>query len=75
MVVTKITPIRLNETDKAMLAELAARLGKNRSDIIRALIRERLAILREQDPQSAQVKPQAREHAETKFITEWRKTA
>jgi Arc/MetJ-type ribon-helix-helix transcriptional regulator len=71
MTITKITPVRLSEPDKAMLAELAARLGKNQSAVIRALIRDRLAILREQDPQA---EAQTREHTESEFTQKWRQT-
>lgn len=53
MTPTSITPVRLNALDKAALVELAARLGRSQSGVIRALVRETLAILREQDDKSA----------------------
>jgi len=49
MAITPSVAIRLNDPDKAALRELAKRLQRNQSETVRVLVRETLAILREQD--------------------------
>lgn len=46
---TDAIQIRCNPFEREQLAELASRLGKNRSEVVRDLVREALAILREAD--------------------------
>jgi len=41
--------LRLAPVDKAALVELAARLQRSQTDTVRVLVRETLAILKEQD--------------------------
>lgn len=41
--------VRLDPAEKAMLKELAARLRRSQTETIRVLVREALAILKEQD--------------------------
>lgn len=43
--------VRFSELDKQALMELAARLQRNQSDVLRILVRETLNVLREQDAQ------------------------
>jgi hypothetical protein len=54
--------IRFNELDKAQLRELAARLNMSQSNVLRGLVRETLAILKEQDAKTKiqQDRPQPR---------------
>jgi hypothetical protein len=52
------TAFRFNELDKAALVELSTRLQMNRTETIRVLVRETLAVLKEKD-QAATVE---REH-------------
>lgn len=40
---------RFSDPDKAALRELAARLQRSQSDVLRVLVRETLVILQEQD--------------------------
>ena len=46
---------RLDPLDKAMLKELATRLKRSQVQTIRDLVREALAVLKEQDAQKTQV--------------------
>ena len=41
--------MRFDELDKAALVELAARLRRSQTEVLRGLVRESLAILKEQD--------------------------
>lgn len=47
------TAFRLSPSDKAAFRELAQRLQRNQSDTLRVLVRETLAILKEQDARTA----------------------
>ncbi len=49
--------VRMNLIDRAALRELAARLQRNQNETIRVLIRETLAILKEQDLQKEDKTP------------------
>ncbi len=44
--------LRFNELDKAALVELANRLQMNRTETIRVLVREALAVLKEREAQN-----------------------
>ncbi len=48
--------VRMNLIDRAALRELAARLQRNQNETIRVLVRETLAILKEQDLQKEEKK-------------------
>ncbi len=47
----------MNLIDRAALRELAARLQRNQNETIRVLVRETLAILKEQDLQKEEKTP------------------
>ncbi len=49
--------VRMNLIDRAALRELAARLQRNQNETIRVLVRETLAILKEQDLQKEEKTP------------------
>ena len=49
MTPTTAIAMRLDPVDKAMLKELAARLKRSQTETVRVLVRETLAILKEQD--------------------------
>lgn len=44
--------LRFNQLDKAALVELARRLQMNQTQTVRVLVREALAVLKEQDTQN-----------------------
>ena len=60
MAVTPTVVIRMNDPDKAALLELATRLQRNQSETVRVLVRETLAVLKEQDAKKEQQKITAR---------------
>lgn len=49
MAITGVIGARFDDMDKAALKELAARLQRSQSDVLRGLVRTTLEILREQD--------------------------
>lgn len=49
--------VRLSLPEKAALRELATRLQRNQNETVRVLIRETLAILKEQDLQKEEKAP------------------
>lgn len=49
MTVSANVAIRFNAPDRQALKELARRLQRNQSDTVRLLVRETLAVLKEQD--------------------------
>lgn len=49
--------VRLSLSEKAALRELATRLQRNQNETVRVLIRETLAILKEQDLQKEEKTP------------------
>lgn len=63
--INKPTGFRLNDVDKAALRELTQRLQmKNRTETVRALVHETLAILKERDAQhQSQVSEPAAQNA------------
>lgn len=46
---SQVVPIRFDDSEQAMLKELAARLQRTQADTVRTLVREALSILKEQD--------------------------
>jgi len=60
MAITPSVAIRLNDNDKAALKELATRLQLNYSNTVRALVRETLLVLKEQDKSRSQKSPTTR---------------
>ena len=68
--------LRFNPEEKAMLVELAARLQRDQTATLRALVKETLAILREQDSQAspqATARPRGKRSAKAAMPQEWRK--
>lgn len=70
---TPITPIRLNEQDRADLIFLAELNDLNKSNVIRALIRQAVQTARAKDAAAANVPPRNMTrrhsvHAESNFI-------
>ena len=49
MAISPTVAVRFGELDKAALKELAKRLQRNQSDTLRLLVRETLAVLKEND--------------------------
>jgi len=49
--------VRMSMLDKAALQELATRLQRNQNETIRVLIRETLAVIKEQDLQKEEKTP------------------
>ena len=55
--------MRLNPLEKASLRELANRLQRSQTQVVRDLVMQTLAILKEQDAAQAQPKPTTRTRA------------
>lgn len=70
--ITPITPIRLNDADRAALREVVKTLQMNQSSFIRAVIRESIAIIREENAQKA-ARPHGKRGAKKAMPHEWRK--
>ena len=72
MTLHPITPIRMNPKEKADLVKLSKRLKMNQSSTVRALVREALSILNEQDEQRT-ARPRGRHNTKTAMAQNWDK--